>query len=640
MIDDYIKAKKQGDAAFNDAVHEGRNPYLAALDQFLDEKSCDAVDIGTMEIPVSLITGTKTAGRQQTFACNFMPVLDKDTEFGTKWSRLYESQISEGLRDPILVYEYLHHFYVQEGNKRVSVAKYVGMPTIAANVKRLVKREETAGNDIYDEFLKFFSVCPLYELNFTKKGSYLEFAQALGKDLKTRWDEITVSRVRSAYHHFSQAYKNVEHTANDTDESDAFLTYISIYGFDSLRQSGTDTLRRNIVKIRKELQAQTSKDTISFREVPAEKKDTPLSDLVKILPLKPEVKPIRIAFIYDKNAEDSAWIYDHEIGRMYLNKKFKDQVTTEVYENCNTSEKLKEALDQAAASCSMVFTISPSMMKETLKAAIAHPKAKFLNCSINLSANAVRTYYVRMYEVKFLLGALSAMYAKNHKVCYIADYPIYGTIASINAFAIGASLIDPECKVYLGWSGVHDQKWFSLLDDLDISIFSAEDLVSLKEDHTVFGLCRKEKDGSITNLAMPVINWPKYYEKLVEQVLEGTWNQEKDPDKKAVNYWWGMNSDVLDLVISSRISYSSVKMIHLLKEAMMSGNLNPFSGELRSTEKIIQDQNGAKLSNEKIINMDWLNENVIGVIPQFDELNESGRKLSKVSGVDAAKEKI
>ena len=81
-------------------------------------------------------------------------------------------------------------------------------------------------------------------------------------------------------------------------------------------------------------------------------------------------------------------------------------------------------------------------------------------------------------------------------------------------------------------------------------------------------------------------------------------------------------------------------MIHLLKKAMIDGNLNPFSGELRSTEKIIQDQNGAKLSNEKIINMDWLNEHVIGVIPQFDELNESGRKLSKVSGVDAAKEKI
>jgi hypothetical protein len=100
-----------------------------------------------------------------------------------------------------------------------------------------------------------------------------------------------------------------------------------------------------------------------------------------------------------------------------------------------------------------------------------------------------------------------------------------------------------------------------------------------------------------------------------------------------------MNSDVLDLVLSSRIPYSSAKMISLMKEGLIKGTLNPFSGELRSTEKLIQDSHAGRLSNEQIIRMDWLNDNVIGVIPEFHELNESGRKLSKVSGVDAAKEK-
>lgn len=639
MNDDYSKALKLGEQAFSKAIHEGRNPYLSALDDFLDAKTCSVRELGTIDIPLSLIAGTKTAGRQQAFACNFMPIMEKDTEFAGKWSRLYESQAEEGLRDSILVYEYLHHFYVQEGNKRVSVARYVGMPVISAKVKRLVKQEEKTGTDIYDEFLKFYAVCPLYEFNFSKKGSYLAFAQALNLDLKTKWDDITVSRVKAAYYQFDRAYRNLEHVSGSGEESDAFLTYITIYGFDSLRLSGPDTIRRNVLKIRKELQAQSVPDSISFRETPAEKKDTPLSDLKKILPIKLDEKPLNIAFIYDKNPQDSAWTYEHEIGRMYLNKKFGNEVTTEVYENCDTSEKLKDALNRASASADMVFTVSPSMMQETLKAALAHPKTKFLNCSINSSANAVRSYYARMYEVKFLMGALSAMCAENHKVCYIADYPIYGTIASINAFAVGASLIDPQCRVYLGWSGVHDEKWFSLLDDLDIRIFSAADFVSLKEDHTIFGLCRKEADGSIVNLAMPVINWPKYYEKLVSQVLEGTWNNEKDPKKKSVNYWWGMNSDVLDLVLSSRIPYSSAKMISLMKEGLIKGTLNPFSGELRSTEKLIQDSHAGRLSNEQIIRMDWLNDNVIGVIPEFHELNESGRKLSKVSGVDAAKEK-
>ena len=45
-----------------------------------------------------------------------MPTLDDDTEFAAKWSRLYDAQIEEGIREPIQVYEYMHAFYVKEGN--------------------------------------------------------------------------------------------------------------------------------------------------------------------------------------------------------------------------------------------------------------------------------------------------------------------------------------------------------------------------------------------------------------------------------------------------------------------------------------------------------------------------------------------
>ena len=59
-----------------------------------------------------------------------MPTLDDNTEFAAKWSRLYDAQIEEGIREPIQVYEYMHAFYVKEGNKRVSVLKYLQAPSI------------------------------------------------------------------------------------------------------------------------------------------------------------------------------------------------------------------------------------------------------------------------------------------------------------------------------------------------------------------------------------------------------------------------------------------------------------------------------------------------------------------------------
>ncbi|MBR3350346.1 MAG: BMP family ABC transporter substrate-binding protein [Solobacterium sp.] len=643
MSDDYNKARKSGEQAFQRALREGRHPYLPVLDSFLDEKQCSAVKLGVMEIPLSLVIGTKTAGRQQAFACNFMPVMDKDSEFGIKWSRLYESQVAEGMRDPVIVYEYLHYFYVQEGNKRVSVARYLDMPTINADVRRLsLPKQNAEETDVYDEFLKFYAVCPLYELNFTKKGSYLKFAQELNLDLKNKWDEITVSRVKSAFYNFRSAYLSLEQDTDSAKESDAFLLYVTVYGFDKLRFQSPQTVRKNILQIRKEMITQSSDDNIAVKENPQEKKDSGLLDFRKILPAAYSAsRPLKIAFVYERNSQDSAWTYEHEVGRRYLNKKYGALVQTVCYEDCGTGEKLEQVLKKAAADHDMVFTVSPSMMKQTLKAAITYPKTHFLNCSINLSSKAVRTYYVRMYGVKFLMGALAAMYSENHKICYIADYPIYGTIASINAFAIGASLIDPQIKVYLGWSGVHDSDWFKELDYLGIDVFSGPDSVSIKEDNPVYGLSKKEKDGRIVNLAVPVINWAKYYERLIDSVLDGSWDLEEEAHKlKSINYWWGMSVGVCDLNISSQIAYSSEKMIRLLKDGLIAGTINPFAGELRSSKGMIQPKEAGRLSNESIIRKDWLNENIIGVIPEYERLSEDGKKLTSVSGVSSAKEKI
>ena len=80
--------------------------------------------IGIVDLPIEKVVGTKTSGRTNTFSTNFMPILGPKSEFATKWSLLYDSQLQEGLHDPIKAYEYLNRFYVQEGNKRVSVCRY------------------------------------------------------------------------------------------------------------------------------------------------------------------------------------------------------------------------------------------------------------------------------------------------------------------------------------------------------------------------------------------------------------------------------------------------------------------------------------------------------------------------------------
>ena len=131
MLDEYKAALRLGQREYRARVARGQSPYLAVLDDVLMNVNIVAQeDLGLVNIPAESIVGTKTSGRHTAFASNFMPLLGPDTEFASKWANLCEAHISEGIHTPVVAFEFLNRFYIQEGNKRVSVLKYFGAASI------------------------------------------------------------------------------------------------------------------------------------------------------------------------------------------------------------------------------------------------------------------------------------------------------------------------------------------------------------------------------------------------------------------------------------------------------------------------------------------------------------------------------
>ena len=140
-VQDYMSALKLGKREYNACVNKGKYPYLPVMESMMDEEQIDSeVSLGIDQIPLRLVVGTCTAGRTNAFADNWMPILEWGSEFSAKWASLSDSQVNEGIRDPIKVYEYMNKFYVLEGNKRVSVLKYFNAVTVNAQVIRKVPR--------------------------------------------------------------------------------------------------------------------------------------------------------------------------------------------------------------------------------------------------------------------------------------------------------------------------------------------------------------------------------------------------------------------------------------------------------------------------------------------------------------------
>ena len=53
------------------------------------------IPLGTIEIPLDYVVGTKTTGRTPAFASNFMPLLPENTEFASKWVSLCMAHVEE-----------------------------------------------------------------------------------------------------------------------------------------------------------------------------------------------------------------------------------------------------------------------------------------------------------------------------------------------------------------------------------------------------------------------------------------------------------------------------------------------------------------------------------------------------------------
>ncbi|MBE6041786.1 MAG: BMP family ABC transporter substrate-binding protein [Clostridiales bacterium] len=655
MIDEYIKARKAGQHEYKIRVKQGQYPFLTALDDIAaGNETLANMNLGILEIPVDLIEGTRTRARQNSFAANFMPLLEPDTEFAMKWSNLYNAQLSEGFNSPIKAYEYLHRFYVLEGNKRVSVSRFLDMPSISAEVIRLYpSRQVMEEHPEYAEFLEFYKVAPLYDIVCTEPGAYGEIAALAGQDLVEAWPEKKVKALRTAFWKFTETMKGLGDRMPELEMGDAFLVFMRIYGGDILEITDPKEIRNKILRIRNELLTAGNSEKVALVESSEEALkggnliENTGGKIGKLITqgIYSTKHPLKAAFIYDKAPECSNWVWNHDTGRQKVENAYGGIVATRAFvtgacpQGVNAQGPFYGSFEDAAHAAAnwgadVVFTTSVKQMTDALRAAIMYKDIIFLNCSINLANQAVRTYYAKLYEAKFLAGMVAAINADNHKIGYCSDYPIYGTIASINAFAIGAAMIDPEAKIYLEWSTKQDADWLRTMRDNGINVISAVDSTHPVDGSEMYGVFKICEDGSIRHLAAPIWKWGKLYGIILKTILDGKYfTRLVDKRDKATNYWWGMISGVVDIKLSDDLPQYTRKLIEIMRNDIISGNAEPFGGELRSQNGLIRAVGDEPLSSMEVISMDWLNENIIGEIPDYDAFTDYAKETVSVSGV-------
>ncbi len=629
----YDKARKSGLRNFHGSF-DGEKRYIPCLDDLLeDQKVVNEQPLGLKEIRLKKIIGTKTKGRSLSFADNFMPILPWKSEFADKWKRLCRIHLQEGIRDPIKVYEYLNRYYVQEGNKRVSVLKFYEAYSIQARVVRVIPEYNSEDPEIciYYDFLDFYEKTQVDYIWMSQGERFNQlYVHIVNYGLVE--EGFNDSKLSVHYGQFRKYLYEIGADQLPMTTGDAYLKYLDIYGYEA--SINGENFENHVRKLYSEFKSMTQGEhEIVFSHQLSGKKSI-LSGLVG---KKTSRDAISVAFIYSSNIKDSSWIAGHDRGREMLELELGQEVETKVYkdvslEDHEVSACILNAVDEGA---DLVFVTAPVMLNEAIRAGAERKDACIFVCSDQALSQLVYAYFARMFEVEFLAGMIAGAMTKSNSLGYVIGDPIPSVLASINAFTMGARFVNPYAKVYTGWirnlNEMMDEQVteeINRLLELGVDMASLPVTKSTKEEAPTRGL-RCMESGS--QVAEPVWNWGKFYIKIVEDYKNGVLKAPMKA-KGMVSYWWGMDTEIVLLRYSDSIPDDLKETVAFMKKMIMLGHYDLFTGPIRDNKGYLKLEKGEIISVDDILSMNWLVNGVEGDIPVVRVFKENS-DLSRQAGV-------
>lgn len=329
---------------------------------------------------------------------------------------------------------------------------------------------------------------------------------------------------------------------------------------------------------------------------------------------------LKIGFVYVGPVGDFGWSYQHDQGRLALEKKFGDKIETSFLESVpeNDSERSIEQL--ARSGHKLIFTTSFGFMEPTLKVAKKFPDVKFEHATGYKRAANVSTYAAKFHEGRYIIGKIAGKMTKSNTVGYIVSFPIPEVVSGINAFMLGAQSVNPNVKVKIVWVNT----WFDpgkeadaakalIAQGADILVQHTDSAAAMQEAEKAgvkaFGQASDMiKFGPKAQLTSIVDDWSAYYIDRVQAVLDGKW-ESKDT-------WGGLAQDMVHMAPYTNLPDDVKKMAQETQEAIRAGKLHPFKGPIVKQDGSVAVKEGEVVSDKDILSMNWYVNGVDDKLPQ------------------------
>ncbi len=327
--------------------------------------------------------------------------------------------------------------------------------------------------------------------------------------------------------------------------------------------------------------------------------------------------PLKVAFVYIGPVGDAGWTYEHDRGRLYVEEALGDDVMTQYIENVPESSEAEGIIQgYARKGFDLIFTTSFGYMEPTLEVAMDNPNTTFMHCSGYKTHDNMGTYFGRMYQPRYLSGLIAGQMTEEDLIGYVAAFPIPEVIRGINAFALGVKAVNPDAVVKVVWTNtwfdptIEKEAAISLLDLGADIIAQHQDSPAAQQAAQDYGAYCIGYDSDMqafapeAYLGAPVWNFGPYYTSVAQAVADGTWTNEQ--------FWGGMDTDIVKLVISDLVPEDIKEMVLEKQEEVINGELHPFTGPIYDNEGNMKYSEGEMATDGELLSMDWFVDNVEG----------------------------
>jgi basic membrane protein A and related proteins len=355
------------------------------------------------------------------------------------------------------------------------------------------------------------------------------------------------------------------------------------------------------------------------------------------------LEDLKIAFLYVGPVGDYGFSYAHDLGRQALVERFPGLETT--YIESVPEAEVEPFVDQLIADGhNVIIGTSFGFGDGLLAAAERYPDVIFGHATGVERAPNVFTFMADFWQVYYLNGLVAGALSETGTIGYVAAFPIPEVKRHINAFAIGASEVNPDAVVDVRWlyawfdpAGAQEATQALMSEGADVFGFT-EDTPTVIQVAATRGFPSFSHYASMlpfspeTVASGQLVNWDAILIDVVEKILDGTLTAGNLED---VDYFWGLGEEsveagaepgmlinpvyedqlraaVLDHPEFGQISVYDLVERRLEQMSVLPAEFEPFTGPLRDRKGNLVYADGVSATVDELLGMEWAAENVRG----------------------------